>query len=197
MKRFLHVGCGAVRQSDLKGFDAAQWEEIRFDIDPTARPHILGSLTDMRAVPAGSVDAVYSSHNLEHVFAHEVATVLREFHRVLTAEGIVVLTCPDLRSVCAAVAADRLAEPLYESPIGPITPLDILYGHSGYIAGGKTYMAHRTGFTYRTLDRAFFDAGFRFNFGAARPEHFDLWIVSFKQMMTNEAGAAAALHFLP
>jgi SAM-dependent methyltransferase len=197
MKRFLHVGCGSVEQSALKGFDAAEWQEIRFDIDPTARPHILGSLTDMHAVPSGSVDAVYSSHNLEHVLTHEVQTVLREFHRVLNDDGIVVLTCPDLRSVCEAVVADRLADTLYESPAGPITPLDILYGHTAQIARGKTYMAHRTGFTYKTLTRAFFDAGFRTNFGGARPAYVDLWVVSFKQPKSDAAGAALATPFLP
>jgi predicted SAM-dependent methyltransferase len=39
---------------------------------------------------------------IEHVFPHEVQAVLLEFHRVLKKDGIVVLTCPDLRSVCEA-----------------------------------------------------------------------------------------------
>ncbi|MFI4889098.1 MAG: class I SAM-dependent methyltransferase [Steroidobacterales bacterium] len=197
MKTFLHAGCGSMYQRDLKGFAADQWCEIRFDIDRSVRPDIVGTLLDMRAVATGSVDAVYSSHNIEHVFAHEVPAVLREFYRVLTDDGIVVLTCPDLRSVCKAVADDKLLEPLYQSPAGPITPIDILYGYRDYIAGGNIHMAHKTGFTYSSLDRAFFDAGFKFNFGAARPDTYDLWIVSFKQPMSNEDGARIAMNFLP
>jgi predicted SAM-dependent methyltransferase len=116
MKTLLHVGCGSLNKSGLKGFDSVEWLEIRFDIDPSVYPDIEGTLTDMHAVASGSVDAVYSSHNIEHVFPHEVHTVLLEFHRVLKEDGIVVLTCPDLQSVCQAVVNDTLLETLYESP---------------------------------------------------------------------------------
>jgi SAM-dependent methyltransferase len=197
MKTFLHVGCGPQNKSGLKGFDSVEWREIRFDIDPSVRPDIEGTLTDMHAVATGSVDAVYSSHNIEHVFPHEVHTVLLEFHRVLKEDGIVVLTCPDLRSVCQAVVNDKLLETLYESPMGPIAPLDILYGHRDSVAEGKIYMAHKTGFTYSALGSAFFKAGFKFYVGAARPSYYDLWIVSFKQLMQNEEGRKIAMNYLP
>jgi len=197
MRTLLHVGCSSQNKSALKGFDSDDWREIRFDIDPSVYPDIEGTLTDMDAVDTGSVDAIYSSHNIEHVFPHEVHTVLLEFHRVLKDDGIVVLTCPDLVSVCQAVANDKLMETLYESPAGPIAPIDILYGYREAVAKGKIYMAHKTGFTYTTLQEAFFKAGFKFNFGAARPENFDLWIVSFKQLMPNEEAMKIALNFLP
>jgi SAM-dependent methyltransferase len=197
MKTFLHVGCGPQNKSGLKGFDSVEWREIRFDIDPSVYPDIEGTLTDMHAVASGSVDAVYSSHNIEHVFPHEVHAVLLEFHRVLKEDGIVVLTCPDLRSVCQAVVDDRLLETLYESPAGPIAPIDILYGHRDSVAEGKIYMAHKTGFTYSTLGSAFFKAGFKFYVGAARPSNYDLWIVSFKQPMQNEEGTKIAMNYLP
>jgi len=197
MKTFLHVGCGPQDKTGLRGFDSPEWNEIRFDIDPGAAPDIEGTLTDMHEVASGSVDAIYSSHNIEHVFPHEVPTVLSEFHRVLKRDGIVVLTCPDLRSVCQAVVDDRLTEPLYESPAGPIAPLDILYGLREAIAGGKIYMAHKTGFTYSTLNSSFLNAGFKFTFGAARPRYFDLWIVAFKQLKTNDEAARIAMNYLP
>ena len=145
----------------------------------------------------GSVDAIYSSHNIEHVFPHEVHTVLLEFHRVLKQDGIVVLTCPDLISVCQAVVSDRLMETLYVSAVGPIAPIDILYGHRAAVANGKIHMAHKTGFTYSTLQDAFFKAGFKFYVGAARPSSFDLWIVAFKQLLSNEAAMKIAVNSLP
>src|ERR1700734_2092047 len=197
MKTFLHVGCGPENKSRLKGFNSVEWREIRFDIDPSVNPDIEGTLTDMDAVATGSVDAVFSSHNIEHVFPHEVHTVLLEFHRVLKQDGIVVLTCPDLVSVCQAVANDRLMETLYESPAGPIAPIDILYGHRDAVANGKIHMAHKTGFTYSTLQDAFFKAGFKFNVGAARPTSFDLWIVAFKQLLSSEAAMKIAVNYLP
>jgi SAM-dependent methyltransferase len=197
MKTFLHVGCGPQNKSGLKGFNSVEWREIRFDIDPSVHPDIEGTLTDMHAVASGSVDAVYSSHNIEHVFPHEVHTVLLEFHRVLKEDGIVVLTCPDLRSVCQAVVNDLLHETLYESPAGPIAPIDILYGHRESVAEGKIYMAHKTGFTFSTLASAFLKAGFKLYVGGARPGYYDLWIVSFKQLMPNEEGTKIAMNYLP
>ena len=197
MRTLLHVGCSSQNKSALKGFDSDDWREIRFDIDPSVYPDIEGTLTDMDAVTTGSVDAIYSSHNIEHVFPHEVHTVLLEFHRVLKQDGIVVLTCPDLVSVCQAVVNDRLMETLYVSPAGPIAPIDILYGYREAIAKGAIYMAHKTGFTFSTLQDAFFKAGFKFNVGAARPKDFDLWIVSFKQVMSNEEAMKIATNFLP
>jgi SAM-dependent methyltransferase len=197
MKTFVHVGCGPQNKSGLKGFDSDDWREIRFDIDSSVHPDIEGTLTDMHAIATGSVDAVYSSHNIEHVFSHEVHTVLLEFYRVLKEDGIVVLTCPDLQSVCQAVVNDRLLEPLYQSPGGPISPIDILFGHREWIAEGKIYMAHKTGFTYSSLKSAFYDAGFKSNCGAARPNSYDLWIVSFKQLMSNEDSLKIAMNYLP
>ena len=60
-----------------RALNTADWEEIRFDIDPNASPDIVGAMTDMSGVATASVDAVYSSHNIEHVFAHEVPVALR------------------------------------------------------------------------------------------------------------------------
>jgi len=197
MKTFLHVGCSWQNKSGLKGFDSDEWREIRFDIDPSVHPDIVGTLTDMHAVATGSVDAIFSSHNIEHVFPHEVHTVLLEFHRVLKEDGIVVLTCPDLLSVCQAVANDKLLDTLYISPAGPIAPIDILFGHRDSVAQGKIYMAHKTGFTYSTLNSALFKAGFKFNLGAARPSTYDLWFVAFKQHMSNEEGTKIAMNYLP
>ena len=147
----------------IQGFDNENWKEIRFDIDEKVNPDIVGTLLDMSAVETGSVDAIYSSHNIEHVFPHEVPIVLREFHRVLKDDGMVVLVCPDLQSVCEAVVDDKLLQPLYESPAGPISPIDILYGHRPAIARGNEYMAHKGGFTYSVLNDAFIEAGFKMN----------------------------------
>ena len=197
MKTFLHVGCGLLNKSRCTGFNNDNWKEIRFDIDKNVNPDIVGTLTDMKLVETGSVDAVYSSHTIEHIFPHEVPIALREFYRVLKEDGIVVITCPDLQSVCEAVVKDKLLEPLYESPAGPISPIDILYGSRKMIAKGNEYMAHKGGFTYSTLNRAFFEAGFKFQFGGRRPGGFDLYLVAFKQKKSEEEVTKIATPFLP
>ena len=197
MKTFLHIGCGPQNKSSCLGFNNDNWKEIRFDIDKNVNPDIVGTLTDMKLVETGSVDAVYSSHNIEHIYPHEVPIALREFYRVLKEDGMVVITCPDLQSVCEAVVQDKLLEPLYESDIGPISPIDILYGHRGFIAQGNEYMAHKGGFTYSVLDGAFYEAGFKIRYGGKRPAAWDLFIVAFKQEKSDEEIKKIALQFLP
>ena len=187
MKTFLHVGCGPQYKSQIKGFDNDNWKEIRFDIDETVNPDIVGTLLDMSEVKTGSVDAIFSSHNIEHIFPHEVSIALKEFYRVLKDDGIVVLSCPDLQSVCEAVINDKLLDPLYETSVGDkIAPIDILYGWRAPIAAGNEYMAHKGGFTYSVLDGAFLEAGFKMNYGGRNPERWELFIVSFKQEKSDE-----------
>jgi len=197
MKTFLHVGCGPQNKSHLKGFSSDTWKEIRFDVDPDVSPDIVGTLTNMSGVESSSVDAIYSSHNIEHLFPHEVPIALKEFHRVLKSDGLAVITCPDLVSVCRAVVEDKLLEPIYVSPAGPISPIDILYGHRGFIAQGNHYMAHRCGFTYSVLQSCVFEAGFTRGYGGSRPQSFDLWLVAFKDEKSDDEIETIAKLFLP
>jgi len=197
MKTFLHAGCGHKNKSRCRGFNNDNWKEIRFDIDKSVNPDIVGTLIDMKLVQTGSVDAVYSSYNIDHIYPHEVPIALREFYRVLKEDGIVVITCPDLQSVCEIIAQDKLLEPLYESPIGPITPIDVLYGSRKQVAGGNEYMAKKGGFTYSALNGSLYEAGFKVRVGGRRPETWDLWIVAFKQKKPEEEMRKIAMPFIP
>jgi SAM-dependent methyltransferase len=179
-KVVLHVGCGLPGRQNLHPhFHGPEWREVRLDIDPSVRPDIIASMTDMAAVGAESVDAVWSSHNLEHLYRHEVPRALREFFRVLRPSGFVLLRVPDLQRIAELVAADRLEAEAYVSPSGPITPLDMIYGHTGSIAGGHVFMAHRTGFTPTTLHIVLTRAGF-VDLRIYRGDGFDLWAVGAK-----------------
>jgi predicted SAM-dependent methyltransferase len=111
----------------IAGF--AEWNELRFDIDESVQPDLVGTMTDMSSVSTASVDAVFSFHNIEHLYPLEVPVALSEFLRVLKPDGFAVITCPDLQAICALVAEDKSTEPAYTSPAGPIAPLDILYRH--------------------------------------------------------------------
>ena len=176
-KVLLNVGCGPRdRQHDIAGFEG--WQELRLDIDPAVDPDVIGSMTDMSAIADNSVDAIVSSHNIEHLEAYQVPVALAEFCRVLKKDGYLVITCPDLQSVCARVAKGDLASPLYESPAGPIAALDIIYGLRTAVASGNTYMAHRCGFTVQVLLNTLQACGFTTVAGFARPNAFDLWAVA-------------------
>jgi hypothetical protein len=177
-RQLLHVGCGMSPRDRLPAvFQSPDWREIRMDIDPRVNPDVVGSITDMNAIADTSVNAIWSSHNLEHVNSYEVPGVLAEFRRVLKADGFVLLTLPDLRAVARHIADDHLTEPLYQSASGPISPLDVVFGHQASMAAGNGYMAHRTGFTARSLGQALIDAGFA-EVRVHEGQRWDLWAVA-------------------
>ena len=180
VRRVLHVGCGAAGHGKLpRGFADQNWEEVRLDIDPGVAPDIVASITDMADVAPGSMQALYSSHNLEHLAAHEVPLALAEFRRVLAPDGIALITLPDLQSVAELIAAGKLTDPAYVSPLGPITPLDILYGFGPALAQGNDFMGHRTGFTDRSLLIALMAAGFADAAVQRSPLSFSLWAIAY------------------
>ena len=181
-RKVLHVGCGgADRRSMPQYFQGRAWQEIRLDINPDVLPDVVASMLDMSPVEDASVDAVYSSHNIEHLHPHEVPIALKEFRRVLKADGLLALTCPDIQSVCALVAEDKLDEPAYVSPAGPIAPLDMLYGHRASMARGNLYMAHKTGFTATTLEKSLIEGGFE-SCTVRRGTNFDLMALAYPIM---------------
>src|SRR5581483_12436178 len=101
-----------------------------------------------------------ASHVIEHLPAHEAQMALAECFRVLKPGGTLEAWVPDLQAVGGRLAADQLDVPLYNSGLGPVAALDMIYGHRGSIAGGSPAMAHRTGFTASSLRRALERAGF-------------------------------------
>ncbi|MBL4621599.1 MAG: methyltransferase domain-containing protein [Immundisolibacteraceae bacterium] len=161
MKRVLHVGCGPKQVDNLPAlFRGEEWQEIRLDIDPDVGPDIIGSITDMKAVNDADFDALFSSHNLEHLYPHEVPSAVREFARVLKPDGYALIACPDMQSVAAVVAQGNLDETLYDSQVGPIAAIDIMFGLRPQLAAGNLFMAHRTAFTQQTLAKAIVKNGF-------------------------------------
>lgn len=199
MSRFLHIGCGSKRKDrTTPTFGRPEWTEVRLDVDPAVDPDIVASMLDMGAVATGSMDALFSSHNIEHLYPHEVPRALAEFKRVLKPDGFAIITCPDLQSVAELIARDSLEETAYLSPAGPIAPLDIVFGHRASLAAGNLYMAHRTGFTLKTLIAALQKAGFASVAGLRRKNPaFDLWIVASPQVHERETLASMARQHFP
>jgi predicted SAM-dependent methyltransferase len=178
-KIVLNVGCGyPARQSLHPLFQGFEWRELRLDIDPSVNPDFICSMTDMQPIESGSIDAVWSSHNLEHLHRHEVPVALAEFIRVLRPGGQMLLTLPDLQKIAELVASDGLEDEAYLSPSGRITPLDMIFGHTPSLARGNQHMAHKTGFTARTLQTLLVNAGFT---GVTlQREGFALWARAYK-----------------
>lgn len=181
LRTVLHVGCGAANPDKLPAafFEPGEWRELRLDIDPDVAPDIQASITDMGLVDDASVDAIWSSHNIEHLAAHEVPVALAEFWRVLRPGGFALITLPDLQQVAELVAQGRLEDPAYVSMMGPIAPLDILYGFRPALAAGNSFMGHRTGFVAATLHGALARAGFA-PVQVARDGRYALWATAVR-----------------
>ncbi len=202
-RRVLHVGCGPQSPHRLHPLFRQQsaWCEVRLDVDANVAPDIVCSTADMReAVTTASFDAVWSSHNIEHLRDHEVLPALREFRRVLKPDGFALIRCPDLEAVLDAIAISGLETVAYMSPAGPITPLDMLFGHRASIARGNTYMTHHTAFTDERLGQLLIEAGFA-EVHTKRMPGFDLWAVAFADAapvdQTLADLAAGGLDFSP
>jgi SAM-dependent methyltransferase len=162
LKRVLNAGSGSYAAHRLHPvFIRDAWQEVRVDIDPQAQPDFVSSITNLRSsFQADSFDSVWSSHTLEHLYAHEVPLALTEFRRVLKPDGFALVTSPDLEAVASIIVEHGIDHVAYTSPAGPIAPLDMLFGHSSSIASGHVHMAHKTGFTCASLGRRLVDAGF-------------------------------------
>jgi SAM-dependent methyltransferase len=179
-KLLLHVGCGPAEPSKINPiFRGPDWQEVRVDIDPQVQPDIVASIADLGSIPDAAVDAVWSSHNLEHLFAHEVVPALREFRRVLKPGGVLLVTLPDLDAVARVLVKHGLDAELMVVRGEKIRPLDVIFGWGRHIAAGRTYMAHKTGFTSASLSRAILAAGFP-QVQLRGGKLFDLWALAYK-----------------
>lgn len=177
--RVLHVGCGHRSPARLhRIFRTPAWRELRLDIDPDVKPDIVASIVDLGNVETGSCDAIWCSHNLEHLCEHEVAKALCEFRRVLAPDGFALIRSPDVGAVAEIILTHGLDHIVYRAPAGPITAVDMLYGHSASIAKGNAYMRHGTGFTSERLGRVLREAGFPLTC-TGRTADFTVWAAAF------------------
>ncbi|MBN8530867.1 MAG: class I SAM-dependent methyltransferase [Alphaproteobacteria bacterium] len=135
------------------------WDTVKLTPGGTGND-IPGSLEDFSQVPDGAFDAVFAPQNLKALPAHRVIPALGEMRRCLKEGGFLLASAPDLMKLAEFITQHRLEETLYESKIGPITPLDMLFGPTALISQGVPHMEHRTGFTALTLGRKLKAAGF-------------------------------------
>jgi SAM-dependent methyltransferase len=156
---FINAGCGPRKNSRLPKF-FSRWRQIRVDIDARLKPDVVANIADLSAFPDGTVDAVWSAHAIEHLFAWQVPMALGGFRRVLRDTGFACIVVPDLQAIAQWIATDRLQETIYESAAGPVTAHDMIWGFGLAIACGNTAMAHHCGFTPTLFLERLKDAGF-------------------------------------
>jgi len=159
----------------------ADYEHLLLDIDPKGSPDIVCDARNLRRLEAGQFDAVYCSHNLEHYFRHDVQKVLAGFLHVLKNGGFAQIIVPDISEVMRVTVEKGLDidDILYESAVGPIMILDVLYGYSVEIKrSGHDFFAHKTGFTQKSLKNALLKSGFLKNY--VKVGNLEINVVAFK-----------------
>lgn len=182
----LHVGCGQPNPEKLHPwFRDPTWREIRLDIDPSVRPDIVASVVDLHCLRDECVDAIWSSHTLEHLFEHECKRSLAECVRILKPHGFLLINTPDLVQVAAIIARHGVEAYLYDSPAGAVYAIDTVFGMRSSIERGNFHMMHKTAFSAERLGRLLLEAGFaeaRVWEGRA----FDLWGVGLMNKAAME-----------
>jgi SAM-dependent methyltransferase len=156
----LNIGSGRSSIKDVQyADDFKDLHEYRLDLDKQSNPDIVADITDLSSVDDESFDAVYASHCVEHVDYHLVAPCIKEMLRVTKSGGKVRVIVPNLRALAKQIADGDLLGTLYMSGEGPISALDILYGHRASVADGKDMMRHKTGFTAQSMTELLSDLG--------------------------------------
>jgi SAM-dependent methyltransferase len=158
VKRLLHAGCGSKINKPPPEY--AAYKEIRLDANKLVEPDIVASLIAMPMIDDDDFDAIFCSHVLEHLYSHEVAQAMAELFRVLKPGGEIWIQCPDLQAVGGKLALDQGDAFLYRGGLGPVSALDLIYGHRASVGLGNSFMAHKTGFTSSVLSAALGHAGF-------------------------------------
>lgn len=158
------------------------WSNVLLDIDARGKPDVLCDARELTRLAAAEYDAVYCSHNLEHYYRHEVPKVLGGFRHVLKPQGFAHIRVPDMAEVMRQVVQKSMDidDVLYQSPAGPITVRDVIYGYGVEIErSGNEFFAHKTGFTLKSLQAVLQACGFPFVYSGAGD--LEVMAVAFKQ----------------
>lgn len=157
----LNVGGGSKRTALPPHFQG--FEHLLLDIDPSGGADVVCDARSMATLEPERFDAIHNSHNLEHYYHHDVPKVLGGFLHVLKPGGFAHIIVPDMQAVLRMAVERKLdiEDALYQSPSGPISVMDVIYGYGKEIAEtGQEFYAHKTGFTEKSLLKALRNAGF-------------------------------------
>ena len=196
--KFLHVGCGLKRKDTTTPvFNTDEWEEFTIDIDPSCKTDFIGSMTDLNMIEDETFDAIYSSHNIEHLYIHEAIVAVQEFYRVLKKTGYVMIICPDLITTCEEIIKKGPYTPLYYTKNfktgelkkdSYVSGIDILYGWRPALQNGNYFMAHKSGYDEKALISLFTQNNFKNVWSVTRKKFFDIQLIAFKGDVKKEIG---------
>lgn len=143
----LNLGCG---DKILEGYVNVDVVEARAG----KRPDVQCDLRHLEPFENDSAEEILAVHVIEHFWRWEVASILKEWLRVLRPGGRMVLECPNLASACEALLADPDAASM-PGPEGKLT-MWVLYGDPRW---QDPLMVHRWGYTPKSLARLMREVG--------------------------------------
>ncbi|MDD5334683.1 MAG: methyltransferase domain-containing protein [Rhodoferax sp.] len=184
-RRVLNVGGGSREIAIPQWYQ--DWTHLLLDIDPLTGADVVLDARQLGTLPSSLFDAVYCSHNLEHYYQHDVSKVLAGFLHVLKPDGFAEIHVPDMQQVMRHFVENGgdIHGILYQSPAGPISVHDVMYGWGKQIAAsGVDFYAHKTGFTPNSLRQVLLAAGFAEVWLNASNTEFAIGALVFKQAPT-------------
>jgi predicted SAM-dependent methyltransferase len=129
----LHLGCGKIRLEGYVNIDHRATSATDLECDILQLP-----FNDNAAA------RIETYHVIEHLGRHEAVRAVREWHRVLKPEGVLVIECPDFDAACREYLGGR------EDRIDNIFGLQRFEGDS-----------HRFGYNFERLGLLLAESGFR------------------------------------
>jgi len=190
--KVLNVGAGGPGIKTPPWFEG--WQVVRLDIDPQTCPDIT---MDARKIEGsiGAFDAVYCSHNIEHYSRRDAGRVVQGIRFVLKPGGFADIITPNIGLVLREAGKQGWDTDtfLYQSPAGPVTVSDMLFGHERQIelAEHPGFMAHKSAWSSRTLPLTMSWCGFAHIMVVE--QGFDLRCVGFLQQPNDEILAQIGL----
>lgn len=150
----LNVGFGGHFIKNMSYIDEfAGMREITLDIDNKHNPDIIADVNNLSHIPDNYVNCVYTSHMIEHIDYFKVSPVLKELLRICKLGGFVRVITPNLQSIAKQIVSGDLLSTVYDSSSGPISALDIIYGHRPSVHQHRVdFMRHKTGFTKQVFE---------------------------------------------
>ena len=143
----LNLGCG---DKLLPGY-------VNVDVAPARagkNPDVVCDIRRLVQFPDACANEVLAVHVVEHLWRWEVVEVLREWARVLSPGGRMVLECPNLLAACEAMLNDQ------DQAAGPSAEgqrtMWVFYGDPAW---RDPLMCHRWGYSPKSLAQVMAEAG--------------------------------------
>lgn len=139
----LYVGSGAERRQG--------W--VCVDANPSLKPDVVALADKLPMFADGSADAIETCHLFEHLSLAEARGALREWWRILSPGGQLMLELPNLQR-CVDILGHKLDAQGYDLGLVGI------FGWPPDIETGGVWQMHKWGWTPETLTEELLAAGF-------------------------------------